>query len=168
MMGGGFSAAQVLSVSLWARWFLLPLTNLLVLPFSCIDEACDFLARVLRDSCYHVVTRRTSTKLSDRREENCAFPPGERLEGVRHQSTSREMTCAAAVWNQKWPSGKTVSRQTCGRSVPGSSSASTYTMCRKTSVTRRACESDVSSEKRGVSPMSSTMTWMGSGCLATL
>ena len=104
--GWWFSTAQVLSEPLGSLVFVA--TDQLAgvrgatawrLPFSCIDEACDFLARVLRDSCYHVVTRRTSTKLSDRREENCAFPPGEPLEGAKRQSTSREMTCAAAVWN---------------------------------------------------------------------
>ena len=124
--GWCFSSTPISSVSLWAcRFATDQLPSFLCAVrlhggyffFFCFTEACGFLARVLRDSCYHVVTRRTSTKLSDRREENCAFPPGERLEGVRHQSTSREMTCAAAVWNQKWPSGKTASRQTCGRSV---------------------------------------------------
>ena len=54
--------------------------------FSCSAEARDFVARVLRDSCYPVVTMRSSI---ERREVNTAFPPREPLGGARPQSTSR-------------------------------------------------------------------------------
>ena len=62
--------------------------------FFCFAEARDFLARVPRDLCYSVVTRRTSTRSStatrtERREVNTAFPPREPRGGARPQSTSR-------------------------------------------------------------------------------
>ena len=85
----GFESAPLGSLA------FLRLTNLLVcvgatawrlLFFSCSAEARDFLARVLRDSCYPVVTMRSSI---ERREVNTAFPPREPLGGARPQSTSR-------------------------------------------------------------------------------
>ena len=97
----------------------LRLTNLLVcgatavrlLLFFLFAEARDFLARVPRDLCYHVVTRRTSTRSStatrtERREVNTAFPPREPLRGARPQSTSRVTACAAARWNFWWLLGR--------------------------------------------------------------
>ena len=100
--GWCFSTAQVLGVSLSGLVGFLATDQLAgvrcdcsaVTPFFLFAEARDFLARVPRDLCYHVVTRRTSTRSStatrtERREVNTAFPPREPRGGARPQSTSR-------------------------------------------------------------------------------